>query len=61
MPVLKVQCSSKFLNKRVDITVDLAGPEIKNYKHNGLICVEYIKKYLTIFNTFLKPLAFVLK
>jgi len=51
--VLKVTCTDEFLRKRLDIT-------IKDMKHNGLNCVNLVKKYLEKF-TQLKPLVLVLK
>lgn len=39
IPVIKAVCSSKYANKRVDIT-------IQDGKHNGIKCVELVKKYL---------------
>lgn len=51
--MLKVTCTDEFLRKRLDIT-------IKDMKHNGLNCVNLVKKYLEKF-TQLKPLVLVLK
>jgi len=39
IPVIKAVCTHKYANKRVDIT-------IQDGKHNGIKCVELVKKYL---------------
>lgn len=51
--MLKVTCTDEFLKKRLDIT-------IKDTKHNGLNCVNLVKKYLEFYPQ-LKPLVLVLK
>lgn len=53
VPVVKITCKEKYLNKRLDIT-------IKDTKHNGLSCVDLVKKYLANYPS-LKPLVLVLK
>ena len=53
MPIIKIQCTSKYKSKKIDITY-------KDENHNGLISVELIRQYLEIYPT-LKPLVFVLK
>ena len=53
VPVTKVTCTEKYMNKRLDIT-------IKDQKHNGLSCVDLVKKYLKTYSE-LKPLVLVLK
>lgn len=53
VPIIKIQSTKKYDGKKIDIT-------FKDDKHNGLVSVELIKNYLSIYSQ-LRPLVFVLK
>ena len=53
-PVLKIECTSQYNNKKMDIT-------IKENRHSGLQCVDLVKEYLAEYQTVLRPFVFVLK
>ncbi len=55
-PILKINTTNKYLNKRIDITMN----ENDNKTHNGKKCVNLVKKYLKKYEV-LKPLVLVLK
>lgn len=53
-PVIKITCSSEFLNKNMDIT-------ILDQSHSGMKCVDLVKEYIHEYEGILKPLVFILK
>lgn len=53
-PVLKIECTPKYKNKKMDIT-------IKENRHSGLLCVDLVKEYLAEYQVVLRPFVFVLK
>lgn len=53
-PVLKIECTQLFNNKKLDIT-------IKENRHTGMSCVELVKEYIIEYDRILRPLVFVLK
>lgn len=53
-PVLKIECTPKYKNKKMDIT-------IKENRHSGLLCVDLVKEYLNEYQVVLRPFVFVLK
>ena len=53
-PVLKIECTAAYNNKRLDITV-------KDSRHLGVNCVALVKEYIFEYEKILRPLVFVLK
>lgn len=53
-PVLKLECTPEYANKRLDITV-------KEVRHSGLSCVGLVREYLKEYEGILRPLVYVLK
>lgn len=53
-PVLKLECTPKYNNKRLDIT-------IKELRHTGVNCVNLVKEYIVEYESILRPLVFILK
>lgn len=53
-PVLKIECTSLFNFKRLDIT-------IKEIRHTGMSCVDLVREYIAEYEHILKPMVFVLK
>ena len=53
-PVLKIECTQKYHNKRMDIT-------IKEVRHTGINCVSLVRDYINEYEKILRPLVFVLK
>ncbi|CAD8083001.1 unnamed protein product [Paramecium primaurelia] len=52
-PVLRAKCNKQYMNKRLDIS-------IQETKHNGLQCVQLIRKYIKNYEP-LKPLTLIMK
>lgn len=53
-PVLKLECTPEYANKRLDITV-------KEVRHSGMSCVGLVREYLKEYEGILRPLVYVLK
>ena len=53
MPIIKIQCTGRYNNKKIDITY-------QDDNHNGLESVELIQQYLGIYPQ-LRALTFILK
>jgi DNA polymerase sigma len=53
-PVLKLECTPEYSNKRLDIT-------IKEMRHTGVNCVNLVKEYIIEYELILRPLVFILK
>lgn len=53
IPVLKINCTKQYHNKKIDIS-------IQENKHNGLLCVELVKDYLNMYPP-VRPLVLILK
>lgn len=53
-PVLKIECTQRYNNKRMDIT-------IKEARHTGINCVSLVRDYLVEYEKILRPIVFVLK
>ena len=53
VPILKIQCTEQYIEKKIDITY-------QDEKHNGLQSVVLIQQYLEIYPQ-LRSLTFILK
>ena len=54
IPVLKIDTTAKYFNKKIDLT-------LQESRHNGLNCVNLVKDYLSKYNNILRPIVLVLK